>query len=353
MALWVENEARRANRNLFLFNGLIVAVLVLIIGTNYRYCANFLLGCQPVSNTELAGITSPEQRWRNFVTVTGTKAVTTGYQDIVKHMRNGQVTSTEIKDEYVFLRVGEKLLLVKAPPGKEQLEYSGELETTEYSVTAGLVRPLIAQRPEAAAAVLPYTLNAADFRNNGYAMLILVVPLLALAGWNCLKAVRRSSEPQLAPVWKNLAAFGNAEQLSQQIEAELQPAMIRKYGKLQLTSQWMVRRKFFSTWVSPVADVAWVYKKVTKHSVNFIPTGKTYSVVLVGRHRQRTEEQMKEKAVNELLADMAQRVPWALFGFDQNLDKAWRKDPAAVISTVDSRRQQYQSKAAAAASTVS
>ena len=31
MALWVENEARRANRNLFLFNGLIVAVLVLII----------------------------------------------------------------------------------------------------------------------------------------------------------------------------------------------------------------------------------------------------------------------------------------------------------------------------------
>ena len=56
--------------------------------------------------------------------------MTTGYQDIVKHMRNGQVVSTEVKDEYVFLRVGEKLLLVKAPPGKEQLEYSGELETT-------------------------------------------------------------------------------------------------------------------------------------------------------------------------------------------------------------------------------
>jgi hypothetical protein len=72
-------------------------------------------------------------------------------------------------------------------------------------------------------------------------------------------------------------------------------------------------------------------------------------VIVVGRHRQRTEEQMKEKAVNELLADIAQRVPWALFGFDQNLDKAWRKDPAGVISAVDSRRQQYQSKAVAAA----
>jgi Family of unknown function (DUF6709) len=353
MALWVENEARRANRNLFLFNGLIVAALVLMIATNYRYCANFLLGCQPVSNTELAGITSPEQRWRNFVTVTGTKAVSTGYQDIVKHMRNGQVTSTEIKDEYVFLRVGEKILLVKAPPGVEQLQYSGELEATAYNVQSDLVRPLLAHRPDVGGSVLPFTLNAADYRNNGYAMLFLAVPLLALAGWNCMKAARRSSEPQLAPVWKSLAAFGNTEQLSQQIEAELQPAMVRKYGKLQLTSQWMVRRKFFNTWVSPVADVAWVYKKVTKHSVNFIPTGKTYSVIVVGRHRQRTEEQMKEKAVNELLADMAQRVPWALFGFDQNLDKAWRKDPAGVISTVDSRRQQYQSKAAAAATTSS
>src|SRR5256885_15292845 len=111
-------------------------------------------------------------------------------------------------------------------------------------------------------------------------MLIVGLPLLALAGWNIWKAMRRSSEIQSSPVWKNLAVHGNAEQLSLQIEAELQPAMTRKYGKLQVTSQWMVRRKLFSTWVSPIADLAWVYKKVTKHSVNFIPTGKTYSVVL-------------------------------------------------------------------------
>lgn len=350
MALWVENETRRANRNLLLANGFIGAVLILTIAANYRYCANFLLGCQPVSNAELAGIASPDQRWRNFVTVTGTKAVSSGYRDVVNHVQNGQVTSTEVKDEYIFLRAGDKLLLVKAPPGEEKLQYSGELVATAETVHGDLVQPLMGQRPEVAAMVLPFTLNAADYRNNGYAILFLVVPLLGLAAWNCLKAMRRSAEPQLAPVWKNLAAFGNAEQLSQQIEAELQPNMIRRYGKLQITGQWMVRRKLFSTWVSPVGDLAWVYKKVTKHSVNFIPTGKTYSVVLVGRHRQRTEEQMKEKVVNELLVDLANRVPWALFGFDKNLEQAWRKDPAGMVRTVDSRRQQVQTKAAAASS---
>jgi hypothetical protein len=353
MALWVENEARRANRNLLITNGLIVAGLILIVAANYRYLANFVLGCQTVSNAELAGITSADQRWRNFVTVTGTKSVSTGYQDVEKRTQNGQVVSTEIKDEYVLLRVGEKILLVKAPPGRQQLEYSGELEYTTDPVKEDLLRPLAAEQADIAAMVLPFTLNAADYRSNGNVMLMIGLPLLALAGWNLWKAMRRAGEIQSSPVWKNLAAFGNAEQLSQQIEAELQPAMIRKYGKLQMTQQWMVRRKLFSTWVSPIADLVWIYKKVTKHSVNFIPTGKTYSVVMVGRHRQRTEEQMKEKVVNEMLADLAARVPWALFGFDQNLDKAWRKDPSGVIAGVDSRYQQYKAKPAGAAAAAS
>jgi hypothetical protein len=346
MALWVENEARRANRNLLLVNGGMLAVIILIVAANYRYCANFVLGCQSISSAELAALTSPEQRWRNFVSVSGTKSVSAGYQDIVNHMENGRLVSTEIKDEYVYLRVGEKILLVKAPPGKEQLEYSGALEYTTDPVKQDVLRPLAAEDADLAREILPFTLNAANYRSNGYTMLIIGLPLLALALWNCLKGMRRISEIQISPVWKHLAVYGNAEQLSQQIEAELQPAMIRKYGNLQIAQQWMVRRKTFSTWVSPIGDLVWVYKKVTKHSVNFIPTGKTYSVIIVGRHRQRIEEQMKENAVNEMLADLAARVPWILFGFTQDLDKAWRKDPAGVIAAVDSRYQQMKAQPA-------
>jgi hypothetical protein len=348
MALWVENEARRANRNLLLVNGGMLAVIILIVAANYRYCANFVLGSQSISAAELGALTSPEQRWRNFVSVSGTKSVNTEYQDVVNHMEGSRVVSTEIKDEYIFLRVGEKILLVKAAPGKEKLEYSGELEYTTDPVKEDVLRPLATEQPDMAGQVLPFTLNAADYRSNGYTMLMIGLPILALALWNCLKAMRRISEIQTSPVWKQLAVYGNAEQLSQQIEAELQPAMIRKYGKLQIAQQWMVRRRTFSTWASPIADLVWVYKKVTKHSVNFIPTGKTYSVVLVGRHRQRIEEQMKEKAVNEMLADVTARVPWALFGFTQDLEKAWRKDPAGVIAAVDSRYQQQNNKSTAA-----
>ena len=56
MALWVENEARRANRNLLLVNGGILAIIILVIAGNYRYCANFVLGRKPISSAELAAL---------------------------------------------------------------------------------------------------------------------------------------------------------------------------------------------------------------------------------------------------------------------------------------------------------
>src|SRR5947199_8045587 len=95
MALWVENEARRANRNLLLVNGGILAIIILVIAGNYRYCANFVLGCQSIPSAELASLASPEQRWRNFVSVSGTKSLNTGYRDVVNHMEGGRVVSTE------------------------------------------------------------------------------------------------------------------------------------------------------------------------------------------------------------------------------------------------------------------
>src|SRR5712672_1379881 len=188
MALWVESEARRANRNLLMVNGGMLAVLFLIAAVNYRYCANFVLGSQSVSNAELAAITLPEQRWRNFVSVSGTKSVNTEYRDVVNHMEGGRVVSTDIKDEYILLRVGAKILLVKAEPGKEKLEYSGELVETTEPVKNDLLGPLAKEQPDLVAEVLPFTLNAADYCSNGYVMLIIGLPILALALWNCLKA---------------------------------------------------------------------------------------------------------------------------------------------------------------------
>src|SRR5260221_9484867 len=349
MAFWVENQARRAKRNLLWTNGLIVALLLAAVGVQYQYCANFVLGCARVDASEIAGLTSATQRWRNFVTVRGSKSASSGFADTIKHVEKGtsRVTSTEVSDEYIYLKVGDKILLVQAPPGKEELEYSGELVPTRDQVTNDLVQPLSARDRELAGMVLPFTLNASDYREGGYWGLGIGLPLFLLASWNCSKALRRNTELQTTKVWRHLAAYGNVEQLSTEIEADLQSGAAKKYGDLRVTQSWLIKESYFSTWVSPITDLAWAYKKVTKHSVNFIPTGKTYAVVLVGRHRQRVEQQMKEKATIELLTHLATYVPWALYGFDQRLADAERKDPAGFVALVDSRYQQFKSKSTA------
>lgn len=193
-----------------------------------------------------------------------------------------------------------------------------------------------------------FALNAKDIDfSSVYIPVAIGVGVLLLSGWNCFKAMRRYGEIQTTPVWRHAAVYGNVEQTASQIEQELQMGKV-KYGKLIVTSSWIVRRSFFSTWVSPVGDLAWVYKKVTKHYTNFIPTGKTYAAIIVDRHRQRIEVSMSQKKTDQLLADLGARAPWAIFGYSKDIAAAWQKDPGGFVATVDSRRQQLAAKSGSA-----
>src|SRR5262249_3843378 len=188
----------------------------------------------------------------------------------------GRVIS-EVKDEYILLKVGERVLLVKAAQGPEKLEYSGQLVATAAAVPADLVRDAFGDDPELGKRILPFTLNAADYREQAW-WLAVVIPLLLLAGWNCSRAFRRQNAIQTAPSRHLASVYGDVEQVSQQIEVEEQGA-VAKFGRLRVMRSWLITKNFFSSWISPIGDLAWAYKKVTKHSVNFIPTGKTYSVI--------------------------------------------------------------------------
>jgi len=345
MATWVEKEAKRANRNLLIVNVVVLSGLIAIIGADGRYCLNFLLGCQRIEPAELSALTSPSQRTRTFVTVRGSKSAKTGYQDIETTETAGR-TSTSVKDEYILLKVADKVLLVKADPGPEKLEYSGELVGTDETIERMLIQPLSVRNSELGKMILSFTLNAADYRKEGYWVLGTATPLLFLAGWNILKVFRRQSEPQTTPVWSRLAQLGDPQQLSMQIEAEENQACT-KYGNLLVTQSWLLRRKFFSTWVWPAENVVWAYKKLIKRSVHFIPVGTDYAVVLVDRYSQRIELQMTEAAVESLLGHLAARVPEAIYSFDQQIADAWRKDAATFIAMIDTRRQ-ASAKAAAA-----
>ena len=50
-----------------------------------------------------------------------------------------------------------------------------------------------------------------------------------------------------------------------------------------------------------VPDIVWVYKKVTQHSINFIPTGKSFAALLYDRYGYSTEIQASQKKIVVLM----------------------------------------------------
>src|SRR6266542_3252040 len=48
----------------------------------------------------------------------------------------------------------------------------------------------------------------------------------------------------------------------------------------RMGNKFLVRSTFFTFNVLRFHDVLWGYKKITRHSINFIPTGKTYEAIV-------------------------------------------------------------------------
>lgn len=352
MDTWIIRECKRQNRNLLIVNASVLAVTVALAVGEAQYLINFVRGCEVVPAAQVASLTSATERFRNFVTVTGEKSVATGFQDIEQRVRKGskEVLSTTVKDEYILLRVEDRLLLVKAPPGPAVLLYSGQLVSTPAEVETRFVAELRRVEPELASAILPFTLDATDYKDKGYWSFGIGIPVLLVVSWNLIKGLRRSSELQGSPMWSQLGCFGNAEQLSMQIDGEL-ASRSEKFGAMTLTEHWMIQKSFFSAWISPMEDLVWAHKKETKHYTNFIPTGKSFAVVVTGRHGQSIEVECKEGDADQFLAHLSQRVPWAIFGYDQKLEEAWKSDPGGFVEYVDRRRtESVKSRAASASS---
>lgn len=96
-------------------------------------------------------------------------------------------------------------------------------------------------------------------------------------------------------------------------------------------------------------DLIWIYKKQTKHSVNFIPTGTTYEVVIHLRDGSETTQSAGAEAVDQALATLAQNCPWIVAGYSEELRKLWSKSPNEFIAQVDARRAEFAAAVSAGA----
>jgi hypothetical protein len=334
---FLDRQIRRTNRNLLLVSLILIVAVVGYAAMERRYLYNFFAGPFQVSGPQLVTIQQPTSQLRYYVTVKGDDSSDTGLQEVERESEGGTVKRETVKAKYSILLLNKHLLIVKSGPNESGTAYTGELSELPSDVRSNIVTPLVKDHPTANQAFLPFMLDSTGFRDEGYIALALGIPAFALAAWLIAKVMRRRADVSSHPVVQRACIYGNFADVAQQFDMELQGNTV-KIGRATFTQSWVFLPSRFGLSICRIPDLIWAYKKVTKHYTNFIPTGKTYEIVMYDRFGKPLQMQARQKKIDAMLTILAERSPWAVFGYSDDLSKTLRTNWGGFIAAVDQRK---------------
>jgi hypothetical protein len=312
----VDRLVRAANRRLMLLAG--VGALWAgrsVMTDGARTLSGWSEGPWAVPQAFLVSATGAADFRRNFVRVEGERSVDVGRA----LSRNTNTGDTTVTAKYAMLLTGGRLLLVKAAADDPEgtTAYTGTITPVPESVQTSFLAKARDADPSAVAALLPFMLDATNRQGGARFGLLCMAALAAWSLWKLKQAVERRADPLRHPSLRALAVYGDPRVVADAISAEIAAGNPRRQGaSARLTRNWILIEDWFGFRAMATHDVAWIYKKVTKHSVNFVPTGKSYAAVVHSQRGVTFEIAGNDAQTDEALREVYQRAPWALVGYE-------------------------------------
>ena len=334
---FIGEQVRRSNRNLLIANLFIVFTFLSVTLAEHRLLKSYFFGATKVEPAalETAGITVE----KDIIEVEN-KAVLPAYRSV-----NRSGGSENVKAEYLMMLVGKRMMMVKVAPGDKGPHFKGVLEPMDLRLTMKLQQDLKSDR--ARDMLLPVMLDTTDYDSDVMAYFVVGLPMGLIGLWNLKKWMTRAADPAQSPVVTQLEHRGGM-MACQQIDTEMAQTSGR-IGKAILTRSWILVPSLFGLKAMHIEDVVWAYKKVTKHRVNFVPVGTTYTAVVCATNGKSIHVFDSDEKVRQLLASVAAKAPWAIAGFNDDVQKLWLKNRDALLQAVNQRRSEAMKKAASAA----
>jgi hypothetical protein len=343
MLTWLERMCLRScNRRIAFWATVILASLITVIA-NHRYAEDFFRGPFSTSAETLEAISNAEEAEHSFVRVTGSKTLDTGIQEITSTTRNGvKVQGSErVSAGYYAVLVGKHFLVVKSPITPAG-SVEGEIKPMPVSLRTNLESFLHGKHSREY--FYPVVLETEGFRYPGYWAIGFGVVLLFCVFRYMRPAWILKKDISKHPVIVRIKTWGEIVSLSAEVEREYGQDVLHKSHGRRITQRFVIDKTFFNFNVFRFVDLLWAYKHVTRHSVNFIPTGKTYKAVMIF-YGGSAEIPGSEAKVNGILQTAAEKAPWAVFGFSEDLKQLFRKNTEEFCVGIETRRRELQSKA--------
>lgn len=327
MANWLERTCSRRCLVQSVVFGTAAGLLGLSTLLAFSASADTLSGPHRVESSVVEAAKRRSELPHEFVDVEASGAIDTGIAWV--ETKGGRETR---RTPYWAVPFGEKFLLVKsdsAPSGR----VVGVVEVLGQDIWSRL-------GSEDAAATLPFLLDARDPRPIVWIGDLLLTALTACATWLFVRSFRRSQDPTLHPA---IARLGNRDAriaVSAKAESELASEETERIDGRAFTPSYLVEERWSRFDLRAWRDLVWAYPRVTKHSVNFIPTGKTFDAVLCFSDGAQVNVagSRSEQKVRRALELAERRAPWAVHGFDERVARAWKSDRAGLAGSVAARR---------------
>ena len=334
MGHWVEQRIRVTARRTCIAWLLVFGLVGLGYLANARYFMDFASGAFVASEGDLDAIHGLDSAPHQWVRVTGARAVDTGVQEVEVTTESGRETGRRVTASWYALEIGDRYLIVKGKGAKPVIAEGGLAPMPAEFSRHFFADP---EMQKIRSEFYPFVLDTSEFRAPGYLALAATGALLVVFCIYGLRALRRWREPSAHPAARRMARWGDPTSTEMEIERE-QSSPRFAAGGWRITENYLVKSSFFSFDLLRLEDLLWGYKTVTRHSVNFIPTGKTYKATLVCGDGK-AEIGASQKAVDALLELAASRAPWAAFGYSKERESLMRKNPSAFAAAVAERRR--------------
>jgi len=337
METWIIRLCRETSRRQVIAWAFVLTAGILFLIANGRYVANFIRGPYPLRSAELGQISDIETTPRYFVSVHADKIMDTGIQEVTTTTENDVKEGSYVSAGYYAVLVGDRYLIVKCA-AKPSAQIVGQLSSFPTDLSSQLFSG--ADGRELRSACYPFYLESEGFRYPGYWGIGIGIVFLLLfvkygrPAWLHLRDINSH------PVVSRVNHWSDPMSISVEAERELNSAVRYRSQGIFVTDRYLIVKRFFAFNILRFEDLLWAYKKVTKRSVNFIPTGKDYAAVLVFYGGGQSFPASQE-IVDEVLTFASTKAPWAVFGHSKEIADLFRKQTSAFCGAVEARRLEH------------
>ncbi len=214
------------------------------------------------------------------------------------------------------------------------VEITGESKQfyTEYLIEAGYTADEMEEY------FLPYAImvgDTGDTPTGGVVVVLVVGALLIFLG--VMTLVRAMTGANFKKVKKYVAAAPNQEMVMQSLDRFYESTP--EVSGIRVSPEYFLGTTGLNAEFCPTKDIIWVYQYVLKHSVNLIPTGKTYSIMVMTTGGERIEVLMKnKKKAQQAMEHIARTLPYIFMGYGDDIQAYYTKNRQGMIDAVAQKR---------------